>query len=249
MIYLKTEAEIKIMRKAGKIAAAALAQVANSVKPGVKTSELDMIAGEKIKQMGAESSFKKVKGYHYSTCLTPNDIVVHGIPGSYTLKEGDILGVDLGAYYEGFHSDMAYTFPVGRIDTQKKKFLSVGEGTLWAAIKEARLGARIGDISNKIQTLVEGAGYSVVRELVGHGVGHELHEDPLVPGRGRKGSGEELKEGMVIAIEVIYNFGRPQIKLLSDGWSIATSDSSVSGLFEHTVAITKKGPLVLTQKP
>lgn len=248
MIYLKTQSEIKIMHKAGQIAAAALAEIAENIKPGVKASQLDTVAETKIKDLGAESSFKKVEGYHYNTCITPNDLVVHGIPDDYTLSEGDILGVDLGAYYQGFHSDLAYTFPVGEVSAQRQEFLSVGERALWEAIKEVKIDARIGDISNKIQTLVEGSGYSVVRELVGHGVGRELHEDPLVPGRGRKGSGGVLKEGMVLAIEVIYNFGKEGVKLLADGWSISTSDSSVSGLFEHTVAVTKKGPLVLTQK-
>ncbi|OGY25993.1 MAG: type I methionyl aminopeptidase [Candidatus Woykebacteria bacterium RBG_16_44_10] len=249
MIYLKTQSEIEIMYRAGQIAAAALIEIAKNIKPGIKTSQLDTIAETKIRDLGAESSFKKVEGYHYNTCITPNDLVVHGVPSDYTLSEGDVLGADLGAYYRGFHSDLAYTFPVGKVSSERKKFLSVGMNALWEAIKEVRIGSRIGDISNKIQTVIEGSGYSVVRELVGHGVGRELHEDPLVPGRGKKGTGEELKEGMVIAIEVIYNFGKPGVRLLSDGWSIATSDSSVSGLFEHTIAVTKKGPLVLTQKP
>jgi methionyl aminopeptidase len=249
MIYLKKLEEIKIIAEAGQIAATALEQVAKNIKPGVKTRELDLIAEEVIRDAGAESSFKKVKGYNYSTCLTPNNLVVHGVPGSYVLKEGDILGVDLGAYYRGFHSDLAATFPVGEIDNEKKKFLSVGKKALREAINEAVIGGRVGNISNRIQKIIEGAGYSVVRELAGHGVGRSLHEDPLIPGIGRRGSGEELKEGMVLAIEVIYNLGQLGVQLLADGWTIATSDGSISGLFEHTVAVTKEGPLVLTGEP
>ena len=249
MIYLKTKAEIKKMSEAGQIAAAALEEIAKNIQPGIKTSELDKIAEKVIRDAGAESSFKKVTGYNHSTCLTPNDLVVHGVPGSHVLAEGDILGVDLGAYYRGFHSDVAATFPVGEVSSEKKKFLSVGQKALREAIGEVRVGGRVGDISNRIQTIIEGSGYSVVRELVGHGVGRNLHEDPLIPGAGNRGNGEELKEGMVLAVEVIYNFGKPGVKLLADGWSIATSDASISGLFEHTVALVEKGPLVLTQKP
>ena len=247
MTYLKSKEEIKIMLKAGEIAATAMKEVAKNIRAGIKVSELDRIAGEKIRDLGAESSFKKVPGYKYSTCITPNELVVHGIPGAYILREGDILGVDLGAYYQGFHSDMAYTFPVGKISSEKKRFLSVGKKALEEAVKRIKVGSRIGDISSTIQTVIEESGYSVVKELVGHGIGRDLHEDPLVPGRGKKTTGEEIKKGMVIAVEVIYNLGKSSIRLLPDGWSIATSDGSPSGLFEKTVAATAKGPLVLTQ--
>ncbi|OGY26770.1 MAG: type I methionyl aminopeptidase [Candidatus Woykebacteria bacterium RBG_16_43_9] len=249
MIYLKTKDEIKIMHEAGKIAAAAMAEVAKNIRPGVKTSTLDQIVESKIRSLGAESSFKKVKGYKHSICTTPNNWVVHGLPGDYTLAQGDILGVDLGAYYKGFHSDMAHTFAVGKISKEAKKFLSTGETALNKAIKKVKVGGRVGDISNIIQNIVEGAGYSVVRELVGHGVGRDLHEDPLVPGVGKDGGGEEIKEGMVLAVEIIYNRGLYQVQLLSDGWSISTRDGLISGLFERTVAPTKKGPLVLTLMP
>jgi len=235
------------MLKAGEIAAAAMGEIAKNIRPGIRTSDLDKIAEEKIRKLQAEPSFQKVEGYRHSICSTPNDLVVHGLPSNYVLRDGDILGVDLGAYYQGFHSDTAYTFPVGKVNREKRQFLSVGEKTLQEAIKQAKVGNRIGDVSNKIQTIIEDAGYSVVRELAGHGIGRALHEDPLVPGRGRSGNGEEIKEGMVLAIEVIYNLGRPSIKLLADGWTITTADGSLSGLFERTVAVTVEGPLVLTK--
>lgn len=235
------------MREAGRIAALALAEVESHIKIGVSTNELDKIAQSVILKNKAESSFKKVKGYKYCICATPNDRVVHGIPGNYKLKKGDVIGIDLGAFYKGYHSDLAHTYIVGGDGGSKKKFLEVGERALWKAISKAKVGNKIGDISNEIQNTVEGAGYSVVKELVGHGVGKELHEDPLVPGIGKKGTGVEIKEGMVLAIEIIYNMGKPDVSLLSDNWTIISKDNSYSGLFERTVAVTKKGPVVLTQ--
>src|SRR4030042_5417881 len=246
MVYLKNKQEIEIMRKAENIATTALREIAKNIKPGVKTIELDRIAENKIRALGAISSFKKVEGYRHSICTTPNDWVVHGIPSDTILKEKDCIGIDLGAYYKGYHSDLAQTFVVGKIDAKKRHFLETGKRALTSAIKQVRVGKRIGDISETIQQIIEGEGYSFVRELVGHGVGKQLHEDPLIPGRGKKGTGEEMKEGMVLAIEVIYNMGKNQVKLLSDGWTISTKDGSLSGLFERTVAVTKKGPLVLT---
>jgi methionyl aminopeptidase len=249
MVYLKNKEEIRIMHKAGRIAAGAMKQVAVNIQPGAKCIELDKIAENKIRQLGAESSFKKVAGYRHSVCTTPNDWVVHGIPGNYVLNKGDIVGVDLGAYYKGFHSDMAQTFPVGTISDEREKFLKAGETALKLAIGNVKIGRRIGDISNSIQHTIEKSGFSVVRELVGHGIGHDLHEDPLVPGVGKKSTGEEIKEGMVLAVEVIYNQGGHTVQLLPDGWSISTKDGLISGLFERTVAVTKTGPLVLTQWP
>jgi methionyl aminopeptidase len=246
MIYLKSEEEIEIMYRAGQMAAQAMEEVKSQIKPGVSCLELDELAEEVIKKAGGESSFKKVPGYSHTVCTTPNDWVVHGVPGDYRLRQGDILGVDLGAFYRGFHSDMAHTFPVGQVDELTADFLKIGEKALWAAIDKVQAGGRIGDISSTIQEIVEGEGFSVVRELVGHGVGKELHEDPLVPGRGKPGTGIELKVGMVLAVEVIYNQGKPAINLLPDGWSITTKDAKLSGLFERTVAITTKGSRVLT---
>ena len=247
MSNLKNSKEIEIMRQAGEITARALEEVEKNIKIGVDTKKLDEIAEIVIRRAGAEPSFRKVEGYKYCICATPNDLVVHGIPRRYRLKAGDIIGIDLGAYFKGYHSDMAHTYLIGQDDPEKKKFLRIGEETLWRAIKEARVGNKIGDISNVIQTNVERAGYSVVRELAGHGVGRDLHEDPLVPGRGKKGTGPDIKEGMVLAIEIIYNMGKPQVSLLADGWTIATKDRGLSGLFERTIAVTKKGPVVLTQ--
>jgi len=230
MIYLKNSKEIELMRQAGRVAALALKKVEEHIKIRVKIRQLDKIAEEVINSNGATASFKEVAGYHHCICATQNDWVVHGIPGEYELKDGDIIGIDLGAYYKGYHSDMAHTYLVGK-SPKKEKFLQTGETALWSAIKEAKVGNHIGDISNKIQVVVEGAGYSVVKELVGHGVGKDLHEDPLIPGKGKKGTGAEIEEGMVLAIEVIYKMGSPDITLLSDGWTIATKDGSYSGLF------------------
>ncbi len=248
MSYLKTEKEIQIMREAGRISALAMKEVEKNLKPGVSTLELDQIVEKVFKDNGADSAFKKVEDYKYSICTTPNDWVVHGIPDDYRLKDGDIVGVDLGALYKEYNSDMAHTFIVGQVSSETKKFLEVGEKALWEAISVAKVGNRVGDISNTIQSIVEGAGYSVVKELVGHGVGKTLHEEPMIPGRGQSGTGKKLEEGMVIAVEIIYNFGKPGISLLDDGWTIATKDGSLAGLFERTIAITKKEPVVLTSE-
>lgn len=247
MNNLKTTKEIEIMKRVGQITAVALKEVEKNIKIGVSTRSLDQIAEKVIKSFGAESSFKKVEGYKYTICSTPNDWVVHGIPSNYLLKNGDVIGVDIGAFFKGYHSDMAHTYLVGEVSEEKKRFLRVGEKTLWEAIKEVKIGNKIGDISNVIQTTIEGSGYSVVKELVGHGVGKKLHEDPLIPGIGKKGKGLDIKEGMVLAIEIIYNMGKPQVALLRDGWTIATKDREPSGLYERTVAVTSKGPVVLTQ--
>ncbi len=236
------------MAKAGRICAVAMKEVAKNIRPGITTLELDQIVEKIFEKYGGQAAFKKVENYQYTICTTPNDWIVHGIPGNYELKEGDIIGVDLGALLDGYNSDMAQTFVVGKVAPEIQSFLDTGEQALKEAIKQAKVGNRVGDISNTIQTIIEGAGYSVVKELVGHGVGKILHEDPMIPGRGEKGKGEELKEGLVIAIEVIYNRGSAGIVLLDDGWTIATKDGNLAGLFERTVAITKKGPVVLTSE-
>lgn len=246
MSYLKTKAEIELIRKAGRISALAMKEVQKHLKPGITTLEIDQIVEEIFKKNGAESAFKRVNNYKYSICATPNDWVVHGIPDKDKLENGDIVGIDLGALYKGYNSDMAQTFVIGKVPAETKKFLDEGEKTLWKAIAQAKVGNHIGDISSTIQENIEKAGYSVVRELVGHGVGKELHEDPMIPGLGKKGQGELIKEGLVIAVEIIYNQGKPQIVLFDDGWTIATRDSSLSGLFERTIVVTKKGPVVLT---
>lgn len=247
MIILKTEEEIKIMKKAGQIAAGALREVIKRAQVGVSTLELDKIAEDFIRSHKAVPSFQKVKGYYHTICATPNDYVVHGIPGRYRLKSGDILGVDIGAYYQGFHSDTATTVLIGEnFDSKKKKFLETGKKALNLALKEAKAGKHVGDISWALQSTVEKEGYNIVKELVGHGVGRDLHEDPAIPGFGKKGQGPLLKEGMVIAVEVIYNMGKEDIALLPDGWTLVTQDQKPSGLFEHTIALTKNGSIVLT---
>lgn len=249
MIKIKTPGEIEIMKESGKIAVGALKLVVSKARPGITTLELDKIAEEYIKKMGGAPSFKTVRGYKYTICATVNEDVVHGLPSKYKIKSGDIVGIDLGVYYKGFHSDVAYTVSVGAEDATEK-FLNIGKQALAAGISKARLGNHVGDISSAIQKIVEGAGYSVVRSLVGHGVGRQLHEDPSVPGFlwGRIESTPLLKEGMTLAIEIIYNQGAAEVVYKSDdGWTISTDDGSLSGLFEKTIAITKKGPIVLTE--
>jgi methionyl aminopeptidase len=250
MIKIKTPQEIKIMQVCGKMLSDTLWEVCKSARPGVSEIELDALAEKLIREKGGEPGFMKVPGYKNATCISTNDVVVHGIPTNYKLKEGDIIGVDCGVYYKGFHTDMAQTVAVGKISKQAEKFLAVGQKALEAGIKQATIGNHIGHISRAIQDIVElQNGYSVVRTLVGHGVGRELHEDPEIPGyvQGRIEKSPLLKEGMAIAIEVIYNMGGPDLALGDDGWTIRTKDGSLAGLFERSVAITKNGPLIITE--
>lgn len=264
MINLKTEAEIKIMREGGKIAVSVLRQVIEKVRPGISTSELNRYADELIVKAGAEASFKKEKGYHWATCMCVNDGVVHGIPSDYKLLEGDKLCIDLGVYYKGWHADTAWSvligdetkvvssLPAGKASEtidRDKRFLEAGKKALEKAIAECVVGNHIGDISAAMQGVVERAGYSCVKQLVGHGVGRELHEDPEVPcfQRGEIKNTPLLKEGMTLAIEVIYNMGEsPVVYKNDDGWTVVTRDGLPSAVFEHTVAVTKSGPHVLT---
>lgn len=251
MINIKTEKEIEIMKIGGKILSDVMWELVKNVKVGVSELELDQLAEKLIRQKGGEPGFKRVDGYKYSICMSTNDVVVHGIPTDYKFKEGDIVGIDCGVYYQGFHTDMSET---GRVSKELKndsidEFLFTGREALKKGIEEAVIGNNIGHISKAIQGIVEGKGYSVVRSLVGHGVGHELHEEPEVPGYLADSIEEtpKLTEGMVIAIEVIYNIGDSELVFANkDGWTLKTKDGSLSGLFERTVAITKQGPLVLT---
>lgn len=244
MITLKTPAEIKIMKEGGKISTKALRAVLACIKPGITTLELDKIAHETILASGAKPSFMTVDDYKYTTCININDGIVHGIPNDYEIQPGDIVSIDLGVLYQGLHTDISYTVEV---ETQKERiFLDVGKKALTAAIKQCVLGKHIGDVSQAIETIVEGAGYTVSEELVGHGVGHELHEDPYVAGYGRKGAGPLLKEGMTLAIEIIYQKGQPKLRIDKDKWTLRTADGSLSGLFEQSVAVTTTGPLILT---
>jgi methionyl aminopeptidase len=259
VIKIKTPEELKIMQTGGKILADTLWEVVKSIRPGVSELELDALAEKLIRQKGGESGFKKVPEYNHTICASTNDVVVHGIPSGYKLREGDIIGIDCGVYYKGFHTDMAETL---RVSTQNSKlktqnldkvdrFLEVGKKALEAGLKQARVDNHVGDISKAIQDIVEVQnGYSVVRSLVGHGVGRELHEDPEVPGylMDKIKKTPKLVEGMVIAIEVIYNMGGPELVFANnDRWTLKTEDGSLAGLFERTIAITKNGPLILTK--
>ncbi|KKQ29757.1 MAG: type I methionyl aminopeptidase [Candidatus Levybacteria bacterium RIFCSPLOWO2_12_FULL_37_14] len=255
MIDLKTKQEIEIMKTGGKILADVLFEVLKNIKIGVSEIELDQLAEKLILEKGGEPGFKKVEGYKHAICISTNDVVVHGIPTNYKLKEGDVVGIDCGVYYKGFHTDMAQTVRIKdkglRIkEDEIDEFLKIGEKAMWEGIKAAKAGQRVGDISKAIQGIVEGQGYSVVKSLVGHGVGRELHEDPEVPGF-LDGSILEtalLEEGMTIAIEVIYNMGKSDVIYSGgDGWTIKSKDGSLSGLFERSIAINNGESLILTK--
>jgi methionyl aminopeptidase len=246
MIYLKSPAEIEKMKKAGRIVAIAHEEVRKAIKPGVTTKELDRICEEVILSFGATPAFKGYHGYPASICVAINDQVVHGIPDETQLRNGDIIGIDIGAEFEGYYGDSAKTWPVGEVSHNVRSLLRVTEEALYKGIHEARLGNRLSDISYAVQSHVEANGFSVVRDLVGHGIGRSMHEDPQVPNYGRPGWGPRLKEGMVLAIEPMVNIGAYDVLLLDDGWTIVTKDGSLSAHFEHTVAITPSGPLILT---
>ncbi len=246
----RSSEELELMRKSGEMSAKALKNVIAAVRPGVNLQELEKIVADTIEEQGGTSSFKTVPGYHWYSCITVNEEVVHGIPRDIVLQNGDKVSIDLGALYKGWHTDTAWSVIVGEEDSEdyrkKKKFLTIGEESMWAGIKKATAGNRIGDISHAMQTTIEGAGYEVVRSLVGHGVGKELHEDPEVPGFGKAGTGPVLVEGMTIAIESIYTESSQNVVLASDGWTIVSSDGSLGGLFEMTVIIGKDKAEVIT---
>lgn len=246
MIYYKTEAEIELIKEGAEILSRTLGEVAKHIKPGVKTKELDKVAERFIIGNGGFPSFKGYNGFPSALCISVNEYVVHGFPGEYVLKEGDIVSIDCGVFYKGFHSDSAFTYPIGKVDDEVMKLLSVTKQSLYKGIAESMAGKRIGDIGFAIQKYVEDFGYSVVRELVGHGVGKNLHESPEVPNFGKRGKGAVLKEGLVIAVEPMVNMGRRNVVQENDGWSIRTKDRQPSAHFEHTIAITKKGTEILT---
>lgn len=248
MISIKTPEEIKLMREAGSILASVLEELRTKVAPGVTTEELDLYAEESIIKKGGLPAFKGYQGFPKTLCTSINEEVVHSIPKNITLKDGDIISIDCGVIYKGYYSDAAITVKVGEVKENIKKFIKIGEKSLMAGIREARPGNHIGDISNAIQTTIEKNGYSVVRDLVGHGVGKNLHEEPQIPNFGTKGKGPEIKPGMTFAIEIMTNMGGPDIITLQDGWTIVTRDNSLSMQAEHTVLITKNGNEILTQK-
>lgn len=245
---VKNEKEIEEIKKSGQITALALLKSLKKIKPGVSTLELDQIAEEEILKLGAKPSFKTVDGYPHTICATVEDQVVHTPPTERKLVEGEIISIDAGAFFQGFHTDMARTVGVGKIEDFKKKFIAAGKTAFLEALKVAKVGNRIGDISYAIQNYIESQGFSVVRELTGHGVGRKLHEEPSIPCFGQKGQGELLKEGMTLAIEVIYTQGKSSLIFDSlDNWTVRTKDGSLGGLYEDTVLITKSGPIALTK--
>jgi methionyl aminopeptidase len=246
VIIRKSQAEIEKMARAGAVVRDCLELMSREVKAGVTTGELDRLAEEFIRSRGGVPTFKGYRGFPASICASPNDMVVHGIPGKARLSDGDILGVDVGVTMEGYIADAAVTFPVGTISADVQDLLKVTEESLWKGIEQCQVGNRVGDISHAVQTHVEAHGYSVVEAMVGHGVGREMHEDPQVPNFGPPHQGPELREGMVIAIEPMVNMGGYDVEVGADSWAIYTKDGSLSAHFEHTVAITKDGPRPLT---
>ena len=249
MIIRKSTQEIELMAKAGRVVAEVLALLGEHIQPGVTTAELDDLAQEFILAQGGYPTFKGYRGYPAATCLSPNSMVVHGIPGPHALGEGDILSVDVGVTLGGFVADSAYTFPVGEISPEADRLLEVGQAALAAGVERCRAGNRLSDISHAIQRVTEEAGFSVVRSLVGHGVGRSMHEDPQIPNYGQPGRGPLLAEGMVFAIEPMINAGGPEVAVADDEWSISSVDGSLSAHFEHTVAVTESDPRILTAAP
>ncbi len=246
MIFYKTEEEIEIIRESAQILGKAHGEVAKSVRPGIKTKDLDKIAEEFIRDHGGVASFKGYNGFPATLCISVNENVVHGFPSEYELKDGDIISIDCGVFYKGFHSDSAYTYPVGEISQETLSLLKTTKESLYVGIEEAKFGNRIGDVAFAIQKYVEDRGYTVVRELVGHGLGRNLHEGPEVPNYGKRGRGPKLNEGLVIAIEPMINLGTRNIVQENDGWTIRTRDRKPSAHFEHTVAIFKDRTEILT---
>ncbi|MET0608277.1 MAG: type I methionyl aminopeptidase [Gaiellaceae bacterium] len=246
MIIRKATGEIERMARAGEVVADTLALIGEHARPGVTTQELDELADEFIRSRGGTPTFKGYRGYPASICTSPNEMVVHGIPGPYTLKDGDILSVDVGVTLDGFVADSAYTFPIGDVSAEAERLLEGCQAALAAGIEQCRVGNRLSDISHAIQVTTEEQGFSVVRSLVGHGVGRSMHEEPQIPNYGEPGRGPLLAEGMTFAIEPMITAGGPDVVLHDDEWSISSADESLAAHFEHTVAITADGPRILT---
>lgn len=247
MISIKSHSEIEKMREAGRITGLALVEISKHIKPGVSTAELDKIAFNFIKKQGATPSFLHYNGYPASICASVNDAVVHGIPSKeIILKEGDIISIDVGAYKNGYHGDAARTYPVGKISDKAERLIRVTKQSFFEGIKHAVHGAKLGDISAAIQEYVEDNGYSVVRDLVGHGIGRNMHEDPSVPNFGHHGRGVRLAAGMALAIEPMVNAGEYDVCVLDDDWTVVTEDGSLSAHYENTVIITRGEPEILT---
>ncbi|QOR75253.1 MAG: type I methionyl aminopeptidase [Thermoflavifilum sp.] len=247
MIVYKSEEEIDRIRKSARLVSLTLAEIARHLKPGMATREIDLLAEAYIREQGAIPSFKNYQGYPASCCVSVNDRVVHGIPDAYKLREGDIVSVDCGVLLDGFHGDSAYTFAIGRVDEAVLALMAATKTALYRGIEQAIAGNRVGDIAFAIQQYTEKQrGYGVVRELVGHGVGRELHEEPQVPNYGKRGTGVVLREGLVIAIEPMINLGTRKIYYLDDGWTVVTQDHKPSAHYEHTIVVRKKKAEILS---
>ena len=248
MIIRKSAREIEKMSAAGRLVAETIAHVGSLIVPGVTTGELDDAAGSFVREHGGVPTSEGYKGFPRAICISANEVVVHGIPGSYTVAAGDVVTIDVGVTLDGYIADSAYTFGVGEIDVEAQRLLDVAQDALDAGIEQAQVGNRVGDVSRAVQETVEKAGFSVIRSLVGHGVGRYYHEDPHIPNFGEPGRGPRLSEGMTIAIEPMITAGGADVVLADDGWTISTADRSLSAHFEHTVAITAGGPKVLTPR-
>jgi methionyl aminopeptidase len=247
MILLKSPQELAKMEVANQIVAEILGEIKERVGPGVETRELDELAEEMCRDRGVEPAFKGYRGYPRSICISVNEEIVHGIPGPRRLKAGDVVSLDFGVKYRGYYGDAALTVAVGQVSFRTRELLEITEKSLYAGIEQARVGKHLSDISHAVQTTVEGAGFGVIREFVGHGIGRSLHEDPQIPNFGPPGRGPLLQAGMTLAIEPMTTMGTWQVKILKDGWTAVTQDGSYSAHFEHTVAVTENGPLVLSK--
>jgi methionyl aminopeptidase len=246
MIIRKSRTEIEKMAAAGRVVAETIAHVGEHLEPGISTRELDRIGEEFIRSQGGVPTSKGYKGFPAALCISPNSMIVHGIPGGYRVEDGDLISVDVGVTLDGFVADSAFTFAVGEVSPEAERLLEAGQAALAAGIEQARVGNRVGDISHAVQRATEEAGFAVVRSLVGHGVGRSYHEDPQIPNFGPSGRGAPLQPGMTLAIEPMITAGGYEVFLHDDGWSISTEDDSLAAHFEHTVAITEEGPRILT---
>jgi methionyl aminopeptidase len=242
----RTPEEIAKMRRAGKVVAEMHEATRAAARPGVSTAELDAVAREVLDRRGARSNFLNYRGFPATICTSPNDMIVHGIPGAYVLDEGDILSIDCGAIVEGYHGDAAFTMAVGQVSPEAARLIEVTERSLWAGIEQLRPGRRLHEVGRAVQDVAEAAGFSVVREYVGHAIGTAMHEEPQVPNYWPGNGGPVLKPGMVFAVEPMVNAGSAATRLLEDGWSVVTADGRLSAHFEHTIAVTENGPEVLT---
>ena len=249
MIVRKSPAEIEAMARAGRVVVETLERIGDAVSPGVTTAELDELAEDSIRGQGGVPTFKGYRGFPGSICASPNSMIVHGIPGAYRLQEGDVISIDVGVTLDGFVADSAFTFPVGDIEPEAQRLLDVCQAALAAGIAAALPGNHVGDVSAAVQTTTESAGFSVVRSLVGHGVGRSMHEEPQVPNYGEPGRGPKLAPGTTIAIEPMITAGGDDVFVATDGWSISTRDGSLAAHFEHTIAVTEDEPRILTEAP